>query len=176
MGAMKSGSFQAIGFEGGYSRSGNASFFLLLIGALQFLALTYLGFPAIGPLDMENVFLISLVVTVGCLIGLLATSLQAKRLIGTFDVAYVDRRDDGGELELTYAMKDRASRDSLAVEKVEAFPGAPLAVPTFQRGLNYAPGTEAHLAIRFKRKGGRLRLELGFPSSEEMDEVYRQLM
>ncbi|MGD0476931.1 MAG: hypothetical protein ABSB29_02050 [Nitrososphaerales archaeon] len=93
--------------------------------------------------------------------------------IGTLEVSYVDRRDTGGTLQLSYTNSRGERRTHVAVVEVKAFPTKPLYKKS---GQTYLPleGTSASMMVRFENMK-RLDLLLGFPTVDEMLKVYSHL-
>jgi hypothetical protein len=172
----KSGHFQAIGWEGGISRIGAISYLVLLLGSLQFLVFLFLPeFPSFGPISSVSFFYLSLAISISSIAGLFMSGIRFTRVVGAYDVSFEDHRQEGKNLELTYLSQRGIKRVSVPVTGMQPHPKSPLYRPTFSRGVSYVSGTKASLTIKLEHKGGPLRLELGFPSVEEMNIVYEQL-
>jgi len=166
---LKSGGFEAVGWETGRFGVG---FVLLLAGTLQFfpvLALSQLGGLFSQAYDL--LFFPSLFVMVACLVLVASVSRRFTKpgFVRPYQVSYEDRRDDGGELELTYANAQR--HEKVAVESVTVQKGG-LWRPAWS-GSRPVTGKTTALRIRFKHRGGVLYL--GFESQEEMAQAYEFL-
>lgn len=169
------GSFSAIGYE--ELKPSSPVFFLPYVGLIQ-LALVlefsvqgishvlFEPFPLIGslfPLSV-TIFALSLILILG------------QRLFSqspsTMTIEYLDLREGGGPLTLSYKTSSGKSRESLVVKKVEDFPGIPLERMEIAV-LTRIRGSRASMRVSFSKP--KVYLQLGFESDDQMHEAYQKL-
>ena len=150
------------------------------VGVLQFPLLLFLFHYNPGPSSAYFQFYINylglpslLIFVISFLVGL---SLPFWFLMSTrlraFDLYLEDKRDENGELELTFVESGKTRKGPFVVDKVKMYPsGLVRNVGRFNRRVG---GTRASMVISFK--GRRKQLELGFATAEEMNQVYEQLV
>ena len=168
---MKSGTVHALGYESRLVT--NPASFLPLLGALQFLVFLFLDtFPWIR---LTEFFQESFLVSFGLmLVSIVTMWLLPRSPTGSYDVSYVDNRDSGGNLIVSYVDSKGRKRTDLLIDRVRAYPKRPLT-----RKAKGGPWelrisqTVSSMAIGFKHP--RICLALGFYSVEEMVRAYEQL-
>ncbi len=170
--APNTGSFHALGWEAG----GPYKLFLLsLVGIIQFFAVVLLSqFGHSYKSIYDDTIFPSLIIMGVSLVIFGAISAYSSRphLIREYDVTFEDRRSEGGTLRLSYTDSKGLRRES-AVKSVKAEHG-PLFRPMFTAGGTMSVGeTKAAMVLTFSDR--HERLELGFPSLEEMEKVYEQI-
>ncbi|MGD0476934.1 MAG: hypothetical protein ABSB29_02065 [Nitrososphaerales archaeon] len=168
----KTGSFQAIGWE---ATAPTLKFFLPLAGVLQIFGVVFLSEMGSWYLDVaERILFPSLLVLVVSflVLGVQAVVSTRSSLVGTYLVSFIDRREEGGKLELSFEKARGRKRGLMVVESVAAKQGR-----LYRPGYRFphpVEGTSASIKVKFEgHQGG---LELGFASIEKMNEVYLQLV
>jgi hypothetical protein len=169
---MKTGSFHAVGSE--IVRPWSPVYLLPLIGFFQLVLVLLLKilFPSTESYSnvYNTLFLPSLLIFLPSLAALLIERTRQSPL-GSYDITYVDRREEGGVLELAYVNTNGKKRNSLVPTSVSVHSGQMHAIGTYSSyGVE---GTQGSITILFSRPP--LRLNLGFPSAEETTRVYELL-
>ena len=169
---MRSGSFRALGLE--KRRPTNPAIVIPLVGMLQVFVFLFLpSIPAIQAARPEwLVYAFFASVGLAIVSGIAFTIVRFKSPpVGDYDVSYVNEKDHGGALKLTYTNTNGELREGLTVKTLRAYPH-PLWKPGSTLMLQ-VQGTKCYLGIIFVSP--RLALALAFPSLEEMNQVYEQL-
>ena len=161
---MKTGNFSAVGWEASVRP---VVFFLLLAGALQIFVVLFVS-------ELYSFIIPSLLLMVASLVGFLALNVSAHRTVGVYEVSYIDKRSDGGFLEISYAREGSDKAEALKVKSISAS-HRPLSLPTYSKGVRYDNDTVASLTVNFTGGQKARRLELGFSSETEMNHAYEQL-